>query len=334
MWWEERCRVDGSFDQNTLNVTPETRKSISLLKQGSEEWLHARYGRLTASNFGAAAGNHLPGARKKLLENMLWPEFAKLTGMAAKFAAYGTQHESVAREVYAADRQSRGNACLRVFETGLLVSLEHGWLGSSPDFVVEECTAIHERPAGPLANEHHSRQPYIISHPHGAALFIKNTPACSGGPSSEEPHTITQGCGEIKCPATHTLYSRSEKHAVYGFPAYYYDQIQGIMAINNWPWCDTVVHTPHETEVIRFHANEAYWREDLFPKLRRFYYEDFLPRLSLRIKGKLKRGEVDARLVIPSVVFELGLDLGVRDKKKRKRSTSERENMKTLTLKP
>lgn len=302
-----------SFDVSKLHVTSEQREAIASLKQGTDAWLEARYGRLTASNFGAAAGHHVPGSRRKLLEAMLWPEFHKLDGMAAKFAAYGTKNESVARDIYLADRRARGNACVRVFETGLLVSLEHGWLGSSPDFIVEEYTDAHERPVGDVVNPHHAREPYSIlrqqSTPPGIAF-----PAPTG--------RITQGCGEIKCPATQMLYSRSGKHDKYGFPEYYYDQIQGIMAINHWPWCDTVVYTPRETQVIRFHANGEYWRNELFPALQKFYFEDFLPRVALRMQGRLKRGEIDAKMIIPASIFDLGVDMTIGksdNSKKRKR---------------
>ena len=306
------------FDPRLLQVTAERRETISRLKQGSPEWLKARYGRLTASNFGAAAGNHLPGARRKLLETMLWPETHRLTGYAAKFAAYGTENESVARDVYVTDRNSRGNACVRVYETGLLVSLAHGWLGSSPDFIVDEVSSAHERPAGTITNVHHCRAPYVIVHACGAREFIENTPALHALPYDGPASTVTQGCGEIKCPATKTLYSQTGKHATHAFPAYYYDQIQGVMAISNWPWCDTVVYTPYVTEVIRFHANASYWEEELFPKLKAFYFNDFLPRLALRMQGLLKQGEVDVRLEIPPCVLQLGIDMKLK-KKKRKR---------------
>lgn len=312
------------FNPDSLQVTVEQRLAIATLKQGSPEWLQARYGRLTASNFGAAAGHHLPGSRRKLLEAMLWPETHKLEGRAKEFAAYGTANESVARDVYLTDRQSRGVACVRVFETGLLVSLEHGWLGSSPDFIVEEYTDMHERRVScvPLANKYHSRAPYMISHPSGAADFIATTRRMTPLTSEDaDGLTLTQGCGEIKCPATMKLYSKSDKHSKYGFPEYYYDQIQGVMAINDWPWCDTVVYTPHQTEVIRFYANKEYWDTELFPALRAFYFNDFLPRLALRMQGKLPKGYVDPVMAIPATLDDLGVDMTLVVRKKKKKKT-------------
>lgn len=307
------------FDVAKLQVTPEQREEIAALKQGSPEWKASRYGRLTASNFGAAAGHHVPGSRRKLLEAMLWPEHHALDGRAAQFAAYGTLNEPVARDVYITDRKSRGVSCVRVFETGLLVSLEHGWLGSSPDFIVEEYTELHERKPSclPIPNSHHSRMPYTIDHLQGAHHFIENTPLIDP-PAEPFVHTLTRGCGEIKCPATQKLYSQSPKHAKYGFPEYYYDQIQGIMAINSWPWCDTVVYTPYQTEVIRFDASPEYWEKELFPALKDFYFNDFLPRLNLRVQGKLGPGQIDPILEIPACVLSLGIDMTIVPKKKKK----------------
>jgi hypothetical protein len=313
------------FDPAALTVTAEQRDAIASMKQGTAEWLQARYGRLTASNFGSAAG-HGPGAKTQLLQRMVWPETAGLTGRAAEFAAYGTTNEPVARDVYVADRMSRGDALVKVFETGLLVSVEHGWLGSSPDFVVEERTARHERPIGKLENKHHCRASYIITHPQGADKFVAGrnavveavaaAAAAAVADAGTEAvitdgveYELTQGCGEIKCPATRTLYSVTGKHTEHDFPAYYYDQIQGVMAVNGWPWCDTVVYTPHETQVIRFHRNEEYWEKELFPLLRAFYFDEFLPRMNMRLQGRLRKGHVDPIMTIPDAVWSLGLSL-------------------------
>lgn len=309
------------FDVETLTVDAKRREHIASLKQGTSEWLEARYGRLTASRFGAVAGHHTTTAKNDVLRGMLWPELDELVGRAKDFAAYGSRNEALARSVYESDRRSRGSAVVDLYETGLLVSVEHGWLGSSPDFVIEERSRLHERPVGIIRNEHHARAPYIIVHASGAQTFIDD---CSRKMVASEDTTSTSletvvGCGEIKCPATLKLYSRNAKHAKYAFPEYYYDQIQGVMAINGWPWCDTVVYTPLETEVIRFYANAEYWSKTLFPALRSFYFDEFLPRLQLRCQGKLPRGAVDPVMVIPKCIDELGIDMTLTKAKKQKR---------------
>lgn len=289
----------------TLQVTPEEREEIASRVQRSIGWKQARCGRMTASNYGAAAGHHLPGAQEKLIRAMVWPEIFKLVGKAAEFAAWGTANEPVARDIYVYDRMRKiekrlpgKGRHLRVYETGLLVSLEHGWLASSPDFVVEELPDFHENgdQVGPCANKHHSREPFIVDHADGPEAYIeeakvelKDVPV----PSPDDYKRLIQGCGEIKCPATKKLYSSMKKHSEYRFPRYYIDQIQGVMAINHWPFCDTVVYTPTETEVIRFHYDDHYWQNELFPALEKFYFKTFLPRLAMRARGLLRRGEVD-----------------------------------------
>ena len=122
--------------------------------------------------------------------------------------------------------------------------------------------------------------------------------------TSEERAGLAVGCGEIKCPWTKTLYSAQDKHGEMEWPRYYYDQIQGQMAINAWPWCDTVVFTPDATQVIRFAYDDTYWSQRLLPALRRFYFNTFLPRLKLRAQGRLPRNEVD-----PLCILTRGLTL-------------------------
>jgi hypothetical protein len=111
------------------------------------------------------------------------------------------------------------------------------------------------------------------------------------------------GCGEIKCPATGKQYNEDPKHcATGGFPHYYFDQIQGIMALNNWPWCDVVVHTPPRTTVKRFPADPLYWTYTLLPALKMFYFDMFVPRMHARLAGRLQCGEIDEVMPVPRPV--------------------------------
>ncbi len=285
--WPPTCSVAELVE--SLQVDDEQRAAIAALPQGSPEWLAARRGRLTASNFGAAAGRQGRAKQLDLIRHMVWPETAALTGFVQRMAQYGTQHESVARHIYATDR-ARGNPLytspsVRIYETGLLVSVSHGWLGASPDFVVEEPVGARAPPVTPPANIFHEHDPYVIEHECGHHFFL------AGADAPPEPGgAVVQGCGEIKCPAAAVKVFYSEKgaqHARYGFPDFYYDQIQGAMAINSWPWCDTVVYTPTRTQVIRFRRNTRYWSTSLFPALEEFYFQMYLPVLERRVAGLL-----------------------------------------------
>ena len=303
-----------------LQVTPDRRAQIASFEQRSPEWFLERFGRATSSNFGAAVGHYTPSAQQKVLTNMLWPEQASLQGKAAAFAEWGTTMETVARDLYVNYRRKTLGPdlgpLLQVTETGLLVSLDEGWLAASPDFVVDEpvpigsgdddvipgAAAAPPTPTPEPTNVYHARAPYIIDHVVEAALFKRDPerdpePGLEPEPASEAPTIpgikMVRGCGEIKCPASKTLYSVTGKHDEHQFPRHYYDQITGTMAINGWPWCDTVVYTPLKTEVIRFYFNSKYWLEELLPALRAFYFHTFLPRLKLRVQGRLRPGETD-----------------------------------------
>jgi hypothetical protein len=280
-----------------LQVDEAGRAEIAALPQGTPGWKRSRFWRLTASNFGAAAGHQGKAKRMKLLKDMVWPETAGLTGFVQRMAQYGTDHENIARYVYMTDRvQGNPNYTsknFRIFETGLLVSTSHGWLGASPDFVVEEPLSARPPPTSPPANVYHLHDPYVIEHIGGHYVYLRAGEPVPH-PPSEADGPVVQGCGEIKCPAAKVkvFYSQKEEHTMYGFPAMYYDQIQGAMAINSWPWCDAVVFTPERTQVTRFYRNTAYWSKTLFPKLRSFYFDLFLPMLHKRVEGVLPYGEI------------------------------------------
>jgi hypothetical protein len=136
-----------------------------------------------------------------------------------------------------------------------------------------------------------------------AARKAATTPPPPGPPSapaSVGPRPILRGCGEIKCPFTDTLYGANPKHAATGgFPAYYYAQIQALMAQEDLAFCDAVVYTSLCTDVRRFPRNAEYFDTYLFPAVRAFYFDEFVPRVNARLQGRLKRGEVDPIAVVP-----------------------------------
>jgi hypothetical protein len=321
----------------SLQVTPQQRDQIAAYEQRSDQWREARFGRMTASNFGAAAGHHLPGAEKKLLTSMLWPETFKLTGKAAAFAEWGTTMENVAKDMYTTHRKQMLKPpladLLSVTETGLLVSTQCGWLAASPDFIVDE-PRCGEEPAVVPDNPYHALDPYIIDHtamtpteptdstePTGPAAVSSDIRTETRDAETRAAVTMVRGCGEIKCPASHVLYSITGKHDEHQFPKYYYDQIQGTMAINGWPWCDTVVYTPLRTEVIRFFYNHPYWTETLLPALETFYFKTFMPRLVLRAQGRLRPGETDPLVAPLKRSTQAALAAVLNPKRKRQKTT-------------
>jgi hypothetical protein len=295
-----------------LQVTVEEQAEIAALPQKTDGWYAARNGdavtppRLTASNFGAAVNHDTPSKRLQLLTDMLWPQQNVVPAFARKYMQYGNDHEDVGRRIYEADRRRPDNALYttplcRITETGLVVSLEHGWLGASPDGIVEE--PVNARSAEPIApvNPHHLYAPYTIEHPQGFAPYLAEFGRDLDNTAGDEwgGAVTVRGGLEIKCPAAgeKVLYSGQKQHQKHGFPWKYFDQIQGAMAVNGWPWNDTVVFTPTKTEVIRFHRDTVYWDTVLLPGLKKFYFQEFLPLWELKRAGKLATGSIAPRMV-------------------------------------
>jgi putative phage-type endonuclease len=104
----------------------------------------------------------------------------------------------------------------------------------------------------------------------------------------EQTHRIsrkkTRFLLEIKCP----YYKKSYDY----IPHYYYDQIQGVMAVLGLPFCDFVVWNKEETQIRRFKFEKTYWENELYPALRDFYMNQYLPRLILKQLNKLEKGQI------------------------------------------
>ena len=294
----------------SLQVTPEMQKQIATYPQRGTKWRERRLWMLGSSMFGKASGHMGKGKQRELACQMVWPEKnAGLTGYAATLAQHGIDHEDMVRDMYVSHRRSiQGSAIYadarcNVYETGLVVSLQHGWMGASPDFVVQEPRRARRDVTRPPKNKHHMYDPYIISHPLGFGPFMARTPLGESFAFQQDEDTVFGG-GEIKCPAAQktVLYSEQPQHFEHGFPVQYYDQIQGAMAINGWSFCDAVVHTTQRTEVTRFYFNETYWNTVLFPAVEDFYKGTFLRLLQLRREGALEPGRIDTKPTIPRVV--------------------------------
>jgi putative phage-type endonuclease len=126
------------------------------------------------------------------------------------------------------------------------------------------------------------KHPWLAVSPDGLPCLRMNSP-------NSNPKTI-RFLLEIKCPFYKKLYPH--------IPHYYYDQIQGIMAILQLPYCDFVVWTPEKTQIRRYNFDLSYWEKVLFPRLKQFYMDEYLPRLILKEEGKLKSGELEPTLAI------------------------------------
>lgn len=259
-----------------LEVDAAESRFIQALPQRSEAWKLKRRGRITASNFGSAVGHNKYCSPDALLKELVWGEFKEGEHNAAM--AWGTFMEALACAEYTAKRQREWvERMMPTLAVG--APLPHG-ITEMP-FAVEH-TGLYVNPKAPFLGVSfdglvHTRDPAT-----GASVT---------------------GVLEIKAPASRTLYSRQPAYAAplfpgvpAGIPPYYYDQIQGAMALGGHAWADFCVWTPTEMEVKRYAFDEAYWSGTLYPALEKFYFERYLPALQLREAGKLRPGELTPSL--------------------------------------
>ena len=115
---------------DALEVTEEDVERIKNMDQRTEGWHAARKNRITASNFGNAAGYSPYIDEEDFLRDMLWNTFQ---GNAA--CRYGTFYEDFAEAAYKALMASRGTP-VQVDHTGLIVIKACPYVGVSPDGLV------------------------------------------------------------------------------------------------------------------------------------------------------------------------------------------------------
>jgi len=278
-----------------LAVTAEQVVNIRSFKQRSPEWLQARVGRLTASNFGAAAGFNPHQSPNQLLQELLWGSFE-----GNRATRWGTIMEDVAKLDYIKHMYDQHFMTARrigelrknhdvtpfeckVWECGLTVFEEAPFLAGSPDGLVH-------------TNTFDGKELRLL-------LEIK----CPG-PDPKKPYSEQAAYQESKYPDIPA-----------GIPPYYYCQIQGLMAIYKLQHTDFVVKTvaalpedqqalldagdvwnpslnqvvPSSLDVKRYSFNEQFWTNTLFPRLQSFYYDRYLPALSLQKSGLLQPGETE-----------------------------------------
>ena len=245
--------------------------------QRSAEWLEARRHCITASNFGAAAGNNKYMSKKALVIDKLWATFK---GNA--YTAYGTFHENDARDSFT--RALNGDLMptledmyykkfnsklidFNLFETGLLKSHEQPWMAVSPDGLLR------------------------LNGPNGHLWILV----------------------EYKCPAR-LRDTDGHPYANYknNIPEYYMDQIQGIMGLFNKkpdlfsmaektaglcasskPAIDHtmfVIWQPHQIHVTLLPFDHKYYSTSLEPSLESWYFTKYLPLAVLKYNNCLIHG--------------------------------------------
>lgn len=255
-----RMTVERFMTEYVNNVTPEQIEKIKVVDQRSDDWLRARTFRLTASNFGSAAGHNKNCSPHDLVRDMLWKNFK-----GNEMTEYGTNNEPRAFEAYQVHgvlqqmaEKGRTSVGFLAQEVGLHIHPKHHWLGVSPDGLVD----------------------------------------VDDGTGTIKRHLI-----EIKCPwkcKTRPLHSGDDFYPEEDLPGglrlpiphYYFDQMQGIMGALELPFADFIVWTSKEMQITRIPFLPDYWRDELFPALRHFYFDTFMPAAIRFLNGELLPGNV------------------------------------------
>ncbi|KAK9863175.1 hypothetical protein WJX84_006084 [Apatococcus fuscideae] len=192
--------------------SPGGRKRIQPGAQLSPEWHKLRDSRLTASTFGNALG-FWPEGRESLWEEKLGLK-EKFKGNAA--TAWGTRRESSALGRYTELTGRSVESCsFKVLRDDEV----HGWLGASPDGLID----------GFEANSGGSQIP------------------CGDGP----------GILEIKCPWNrgNIATARPYEYA----PFYYMPQVQGLMDMFDREWCHLYCWTQTGSTIFCIQRDRQYW---------------------------------------------------------------------------
>lgn len=244
-----------------LAVTGEECAQIRCADQRSELWFSARTGRLTASNFGAAAELNKHCSRRDLVRQMLWPHC--FTGNC--MTRWGTVMEDVCcRDFEQYYRQDRGLPGMRVEESGLILTPEMPWLGTSPDGLVHDNSGGQDR---------------LV-----ALLEIK-TPYTLKGMTDPTPDGFYPFCD---VPGADRPDSPNPRQLP--VPPYYYCQVQGNMAQLGLRNCFFVVWTPAGMQVTRLKFHPGWWGDTLLPRLHEFYHGHYLPAAVAHVRGELAPG--------------------------------------------
>lgn len=116
-------------------VLPEQQRIVEeMTRQQSESrlWFRMRTGRVTASRFKAASRTCPDSPSKSLILSICHPELGKFSTAATR---WGCHHEKQARDAYESFQRTKHEA-FKVEESGFFINVDHGFIGASPDGLV------------------------------------------------------------------------------------------------------------------------------------------------------------------------------------------------------
>lgn len=249
-------------------------------EQGGQVWHAGRAFRLTASNFGAASDLNPYCSANDLLQRMLYPSFVSNAA-----CQWGNDHEPVACAKYVEETTTLDPDCgINHLNSGIHINPRYPFLGASPDGLV---TVDRPITTAPLCLQCPVDPKYDLIE----TVFDPEQGMISRVLWEYPPPVRHTFLSEFKCPFRKCLYP--------SIPNMYYCQIQGCMSVIDLPYSHFYVWTPTKTSLMCYPANEKFWREFLYPKLRDFYFNRFLPFAFLKHMGFLQPGTLVSTMSRP-----------------------------------
>lgn len=228
--------------------------------QRSAQWKDARRFCITASDFGAAIGSNPYSSPTDLVKKKLWETFV---GNAA--TRWGTAHEPHAEEAFLAWARENVDPEAELFTLGLTKWSAAPWIGVSPDGIL-----LYKR-GGQLCGD-------LVEYkcptraPDGSHPYVKY-------PSCTPPYYRHQMLGIWGLYNTH------------GGVQVQYKNTTHHLASLQAAWF--VVWQPKTLWIVQHEFSMSEWQNDMFPKLRAWYFTQYLPALVWNYNWKLEHGDTE-----------------------------------------
>ena len=236
---------------DSLRVDKTRRDEIEKQTRGqnnSTKWKEERNDRLTASNFGKVCKMLQKTSRAKLVRDLLYKDNYQSKGMLD-----GIHNESVAAAEYTEKTRKP------VTECGLFVDLEKGYLGASPDRLLDDDGLVEIKCITGDVTKNMTIHEVISLHE------LKKT-----------PFYLSKNDDEITLKRNHD----------------HYYQVQGQLNITGRNYCDFVVRTEKDMHIERINKDETFWKENMLPHLCAFYENCFLLELADPRKPRSMENEI------------------------------------------